>query len=374
MSDPCLLAASLLTAGPITVPPPITLPPNLLDNLSALFASTTTQALQAVAAHKVAPVVEVNSPEFSHSLQNRGVQPRTPVFTPATSQTATTLVSNQRVVSTPQSTIAPTSGSQLYLQRVAALKAGKLYTRLPSNSFESLWAKGTTTGTPLQQPTHEQWKLLLEQEAKAVAKGQGSNRLAILVGDSLSLWFPSQWLPYGQLWLNQGISGENSGQILKRLSAFAKTRPDTLYVMAGTNDLRQGVSDRVILDNIRQIVRRLRSNHPEAQVVVQSILPTRLSAIPNQRIYNLNQQIAAIAQQEGTGFLNLYSLFADEQGQLQQDLTTDGIHLTRRGYQVWQEALNYADSVLVANRDGAIAQGLGTRTRADSSPSLIPNP
>ena len=360
MSDPCLLAASLLTAGPITVPPPITLPPNLLDNLSALFASTTTQALQAVAAHKVAPVVEVNFPEFSQPLQNPGVQPRTPVFTPATSQTATTLVSNQKVVSTPQSTIAPTSGSQLYLQRVAALKAGKLYTRLPSNSFEFLWAKGTNTGTPLQQPTHEQWKLLLEQEAKAVTKGQGSNRLAILVGDSLSLWFPSQWLPYGQLWLNQGISGENSGQILKRLSAFAKTRPDTIYVMAGTNDLRQGASDRVILDNIRQIVRRLRSNHPQAQVVVQSILPTRLSAIPNQRIYNLNQQIAAIAQQEGTGFLNLYSLFADEQGQLQQDLTTDGIHLSHRGYQVWQEALNYADSVMVANRNGGIAQGLGT--------------
>ena len=360
MSDPCLLAASLLTAGPITVPPPITLPPNLLDNLSALFASTTTQALQAVAAHKVAPVVEVNFPEFSQPLQNPGVQPRTPVFTPATSQTATTLVSNQKVVPIPQSTIAPISGSQLYLQRVAALKAGKLYTRLPSNSFEFLWAKGTNTGTPLQQPTHEQWKLLLEQEAKAVAKGQGSNRLAILVGDSLSLWFPSQWLPYGQLWLNQGISGENSGQILKRLSAFAKTRADTIYVMAGTNDLRQGASDRVILDNIRQIVRRLRSNHPQAQVVVQSILPTRLSAIPNQRIYNLNQQIAAIAQQEGTGFLNLYSLFADEQGQLQQDLTTDGIHLTHRGYQVWQEALNYADSVMVANRNGDIAQRLGT--------------
>jgi len=360
MSDPCLLAASLLTAGPITVPPPITLPPNLLDNLSALFASSTAQTLQAVVAHKVVPIVEVNSPEFSQSLPSPAILRTSATSQPVTAQAATTLVSNQQAVSIPQSMITPTSGSQLYLQRVAALKAGKLYTRLPSNSFESLWAKGTSTGTPLQQPTHEQWKLLLEQEAKAVAKGQGSNRLAILVGDSLSMWFPSQSLPYGQLWLNQGISGENSGQILKRLSAFAKTRPNTIYVMAGTNDLRQGASDRIILDNIRQIVRRLRSNHPQAQVVVQSVLPTRLKNIPNERIYNLNQQIAAIAQQEGTGFLNLYSLFADEQGQLQQDLTTDGIHLTRRGYQVWQEALNYADSVMIANREGGIAQGLGT--------------
>jgi lysophospholipase L1-like esterase len=92
--------------------------------------------------------------------------------------------------------------------------------------------------------------------------------------------------------------------------------------MAGTNDLRQGATDQVILDNLRQIVRRLRLNHPQSQVIVQSILPTRLSVIPSERIRNLNQQIAVIAKQEGIGYLNLHTLFADGQGQLRQDLTT----------------------------------------------------
>jgi lysophospholipase L1-like esterase len=238
----------------------------------------------------------------------------------------------------------PTSGSQIYLQRIAALKAGKTYTRLPADSFYSDWAKGT------KQPTHEQWKHLLAQEARAMAKGQGNNRLSILVGDSLSLWFPSQSLPQGQFWLNQGISGENTQQILERLSAFSQTRPDTIYVMAGTNDLRQGISDRAILDNIQQILRRLRQTHPEARVIVQSILPTRLPAIPNQRIQTLNQHIAAIARQEGCNYLNLYPLFTDARDQLRRDLTTDGIHLTLRGYHVWQGALRYTDSVMVANR------------------------
>jgi len=120
--------------------------------------------------------------------------------------------------------------------------------------------------------------------------------------------------------------------------------------LAGINDLRQGVADEVILRNIRQIVQRLRQNHPRAQVVVQSILPTRLSAIGNERIRNLNQQIAVIAQQEGAGYLNLHSLFTDEQGEMRSELTTDGIHLTHRGYEVWQEALQYAESVLAAKR------------------------
>ena len=346
MSDRLLLAASLITVGPIPVPPPPIPLPIAPDNLSALFASTVAQTLQATDTHKIVPILDVALPEFSQP------QP-TPVESPVTAlQGATQLVKNLQVLPLSQSSVSsPTSGTELYYQRFAALKAGKIYTRLPANSFQSFWTKETGKGELLlQKPTHEQWIRLLEQEAKAIAKGQGANRLGILVGDSLSLWFPSERLPGGQLWLNQGISGENSGQILNRLSAFSETRPDTIYVMAGTNDLRQGASDDVILGNIRQIVSRLRQNHPQAQVVVESILPTRLSSISSDRISYLNQQIAAIAKLQGAGYLNLNALFADSQGQMRQDLTTDGIHLSRRGYEVWQDALHYAESVMAVNR------------------------
>ncbi len=351
MSDRYLLAASLLTAGPISVSPPPALPPNLPDNLCALLASSAAQTLQSVITHKIVPILETTFPEFSQPQPSR-VEPTTPVLRLAVAQAATAQGSNLQALLKPQSSaFSPTSGTQLYYQRIAALKAGKIYTRLPADSFQSVWAKeATTKAQSLPKPTHEQWQRLLEQEAKAVSKGQGSNRLAILVGDSLSLWFPSEGLPQGQLWLNQGISGENSGQILRRLSAFSQTRPSTIYLLAGINDLRQGASDPVVLNNLRQIVRRLRLNHPQAQIVMQSILPTRLSAIPNQRIRNLNQQIAVIAKQEGAGYLNLNALFADGQGQIGEDLTTDGLHLTRRGYEVWQEGLQYAESLIAANR------------------------
>lgn len=352
MSDPCLLTASLLTVGPIAVPPPLKLPANLSNTLYALFTSTAAQTLQSIATPKIGPILETTSPEFSQL--GYGTDRQHPLPTPTTSelvvsgltsasnQGAIELVTNAQDSFKPQAKESrPTSGSQLYLQRLAALKGGKLYTRLPANSFESAWAK---TGTA--QPSHEQWKRLLQQEALSVAKGQGTNRLAILLGDSLSMWFPSERFPGGQLWLNQGISGENTGQILSRLSAFSPTRPSTIYVLGGINDLRQGASDRTILDNLRQIMRRLRSQHPQSQIIVQSILPTRLNGIPPERISPLNEQLAAIAQQEGAGYLNLYPLFADSQGYLRRELTTDGIHLTQRGYQVWQEGLNYAETAL----------------------------
>jgi lysophospholipase L1-like esterase len=352
MSDPYLLAASLLTAGPLSVPPPPAPPPNLPNSLSASLASAIAETLQSVIIPKIAPIVEIISAEFSQPQSSPAEALTTPVLALGADREAVQQATNLQALPAPKFTAPlPTSGSQLYLQRIAALKAGKIYTRLPPDSFQSYWTKGIgTQAVALQQPTHEQWIRLLEQEAKAMTKGQGSNRLNVLVGDSLSMWFPSQRLPSGQLWLNQGISGENSRQILNRLSAFSQTRPTTIYVLAGINDLRQGASDAVLLDNLRQIVRRLRLNHPQSQIILQSILPTRLSAIPNERIHNLNQQITIIAQQEGTGYLNLHTLFVDSQGQLRQDLTTDGIHLTRQGYEVWQGALNYAEAIIATNR------------------------
>lgn len=337
MSDPYLLAASLLTVGPVSAPPPPPLVPNLFENLSALLASAKADQSHSVVTQPIIPGVEIPGVEFSSSPS---VSSRH--FSATTNQALTT----NSISPKPQSpVVSPKSGTQLYYQRLAALNRGQTYTRLPADSFQSVWSKAT-----LAKPTHTQWKQLLAEEAKAMARGQGNNRLSILVGDSLSLWFPTANLPSSQFWLNQGISGENSSQILERLSAFSQTRPDTIYVMAGTNDLRQGVRDRVILDNTRQIIQRLRQNHPQAQIIVQSILPTRLSAIPSDRIRNLNQHIAAIAQQEGAGYLNLHRLFVNNQGQMQRELTTDGIHLARRGYAVWQEALNYADALILASR------------------------
>ncbi|MDX2216376.1 MAG: SGNH/GDSL hydrolase family protein [Oculatellaceae cyanobacterium bins.114] len=208
---------------------------------------------------------------------------------------------------------------------------------------------------PRHQLTYDQWVELLAQEARVVAVNQPP-RLTVLAGDSLSLWFPSQLLPTERTWLNQGISGETSGGLLKRLEVFDQTRPETIFVMIGINDLIRGVEDEQILDNYQQIIRHLSAAHPRSQIVVQSILPhaaelatwegrDRLLRVPNQRIRHLNQELAAIAHQEGAYFLNLYPLFANNQGNLRIDLSTDGLHLNPQGYLVWRTALELYSSM-----------------------------
>jgi lysophospholipase L1-like esterase len=245
------------------------------------------------------------------------------------------------------SRVAPTSGIQLYSQRLNALRSGRLYTRLTSDSYYEKWSQAQG------HASYEQWRQLLALEARSVSRSRG---VSVMVGDSLSQWFPVDRLPNGQqVWLNQGISGDTTKGVLNRINAFAGKSPQTIYFMAGVNDVKRGVSDRDILRNIQQIVRRLKQQNPGAQIVVQSILPTRSEMIDNDRITRLNPQIAQIAQKSGVVYLDLHSQFRDSDGALRSDLTTDGIHLSARGYATWQASLQRSEQWIAQQRTRAIA-------------------
>lgn len=227
----------------------------------------------------------------------------------------------------------PTSGSQLYQFRLASLQAGELYTRADSQRYAAQWQGAGSN------PTHQDWQALLQREAAVMAQAQGSNRLSVVVGDSLSLWLPAEALPRDRFWLNQSISGETTAHMLRRIHYFANTRPTTIHVMAGINDLKNGASDAEVVNNLNQMLTRLRQQHPQAQIVLYSILPTRWANLPSDRIQRLNNHLAYLARQRQVTFANLQPTFTDGQGHLHRDLTTDGLHLSPRGYGVWQATL-----------------------------------
>ncbi|GAB1542857.1 hypothetical protein NUACC21_55310 [Scytonema sp. NUACC21] len=326
MKDVYLLAAGLLTG--------VVIPASTVPQLSVIQAENSgvlwnlRDKTQTDAAEKVVPSIDVGIPSIPE-FSNRGL------LKPASSSF------NLNPQLTPSRR--PTSGRQLYQQRLIELQTGQTNTSFPEEQLKSLLIAANKT-----QLTYEDWKRLLSLEAKAVAQGQGANSLGILLGDSLSLWFPKENLPGGRLWLNQGISGDTSGGVLKRLSAFSTTKPDVIYIMAGINDLRRGLTDEIILRNYRKMIHTLRQTHPQAKIFVQSILPTRLENIPNHRIRHINYQLALIAKKEGSEYLNLYQWFSDFQGNLREELTTDGLHLSREGYDVWQSALRQVEFKLSA--------------------------
>ncbi|MEO0808141.1 MAG: GDSL-type esterase/lipase family protein, partial [Cyanobacteria bacterium J06643_4] len=197
--------------------------------------------------------------------------------------------------------------------------------------------------------SYQDWIEVLSSDAKAAAS-KNPEHLTVLLGDSLSLWFPGELMPGRRVWINQSISGEKTQGLLNRLELLDDNEVEAVFIMIGINDLIWGETDDEILDNYKKIVSELKKDHPDTQIVVQSILPhsgenstwesrDKLLALPSDRIVSMNASLKQIADDNDAYYLDLYPIFVTGDGTLRPDLTTDGLHLNRQGYLVWRSAI-----------------------------------
>ena len=157
----------------------------------------------------------------------------------------------------------------------------------------------------------------------------------VFLGDSITdmLNF-DEFLPsYGII--NRGISGDTTKGVLGRLHEVISLRPRKLFILIGTNDIPHKIDT---LGNLRQIVSRVKEGTPETKIYLQSIFPTRyMHDRPNPKIMALNEGIKSIASEAGCEYLNVYPKMLDSDGNLADEYTTDGLHLSRAGYAVWMD-------------------------------------
>jgi len=200
-----------------------------------------------------------------------------------------------------------------------------------------------------QKRSYAQWLEVLSSDAKNMA-AKNPEHLTVLLGDSLSLWFPGELMPGRRVWINQSISGERTQGLLNRLDFLEKNDVEAFFLMIGINDLIWGKTDEEIVTNYKEIVRQLKAEHPDTQIVVQSILPhggeastwesrDKLAALSSDRIMTMNNALKQIATENKAYYLDLYPIFVTGDGTLRSDLTTDGLHLNRQGYLVWRSAI-----------------------------------
>ena len=95
---------------------------------------------------------------------------------------------------------------------------------------------------------------------------------------------------------NQGIGGDDTEGVLRRLALVTDRRPGKVFVMIGTNDLGKGVrSADEIVRNIATIVDQIRADSPTTKIYLQSVLP-RLRRRADQ-VSSVNRGIETLAQE-----------------------------------------------------------------------------
>lgn len=136
---------------------------------------------------------------------------------------------------------------------------------------------------------------------------------------------------------NRGITEETSADLVDRLDTVVSGRPRQLFIQVGINDMVFGGSDEEFLANYRTMLERCRTETPETQVIVQSILPA--SGELGDRIAGVNARLERLAEEFEVTFVDLTDAFAGPDGAMPSEVSPDDIHLTGEGYRRWQVEL-----------------------------------
>jgi VCBS repeat-containing protein len=160
---------------------------------------------------------------------------------------------------------------------------------------------------------------------------------------------------------NAGYPGETTAQLLERLpNLLAVEKPQAILLMAGTNDLLQGVPQATIIANLNTMLSMIHAANPATHVYVSELIPNGdVSTVPA-----LNTAIDAMVKQASAAGQNVS--LVSESNFPSSDLIFDNTHPTTAGYAIL--AQNFYSAILAAQ---PLAGGTPDGTVATISPSTL---
>ncbi|MCW5970962.1 MAG: SGNH/GDSL hydrolase family protein [Blastocatellales bacterium] len=181
-----------------------------------------------------------------------------------------------------------------------------------------------------------------DDNAKIAAPASGENRVVFL-GDSITDgWKLPEYFP-GKPYINRGISGQTTPQMLVRLRPdVIAHKPKVVVILAGTNDIAGNTGPMTmesIQDNYASIAELLRAHG--IRVVFASVLPIHDYG-PNkvserrapEKIRALNDFLKRYCAEQKHIYLDYYTRMLDDNGMLRAELARDGLHPNADGYKI----------------------------------------
>ena len=174
---------------------------------------------------------------------------------------------------------------------------------------------------------------------------RGSSPRVVFMGDSITEFWHLQRNFGASDYVNRGISGQVTPQMLLRFMAdVVALKPDVVVILGGTNDIARAAHEafsntppEMIHDSIRAMAELAKANG--IAVVLCSIPPVsnysgtnRTEELPPPFIHELNQWVRRYAAETHVAFADYYSVLVDDKGMLRADFSRDGVHPNDAGY------------------------------------------
>lgn len=196
----------------------------------------------------------------------------------------------------------------------------------------------------LANPDRDNLKRYAEDNRK-LAPADPAKARVVFFGDSITdFWRLNEYFP-DRNFINRGISGQITGEMLGRLKAdVINLRPSVVVILAGTNDLARGISLTGIEDNLLMMADLCDTY--KIKVVFASVLPVsdyhkaenksyeRTTTRPPIFINALNEWMASFCANRHHVYLNYHTSMVDAKGEMKEDLGDDGLHPNAKGYRI----------------------------------------
>ncbi|MDQ1512258.1 MAG: hypothetical protein QOC59_100 [Microbacteriaceae bacterium] len=159
----------------------------------------------------------------------------------------------------------------------------------------------------------------------------------VFLGDSLTE--AGHWADYFPELdvVNAGRSGDTTADVYDRLSEVIERKPATVVVMVGTNDFGLRATVEQVVRGTENILFTLHRELPSLRVIVVSVLPRERER--SEWIHQVNIHVRQFAPTVKATFLDLWPVFAEEDGELKPQYSPDRLHLNDAGYAAWAEHL-----------------------------------
>ena len=171
--------------------------------------------------------------------------------------------------------------------------------------------------------------------SKALAPTPSQPRYVFLGDGATDNWRLNEYFT-GKDFVNRGIAGQTTNQILARfLADVVALRPLAVIVLAGSDDLAQGMTPSAIADNLVMMGDVAKAHG--VQPIFASVLPAGGEAAKKRTpelVRKVNGWIRDYCIRENFIYVDYFSAMADEHGMIKAELSDDGVNPNSRGYRV----------------------------------------
>lgn len=183
-----------------------------------------------------------------------------------------------------------------------------------------------------------------DANAKLAPPAAGENRV-VFFGDSITDMWPLEMYFPGKPYVNRGIGGQTTPQMLIRFrDDVVNLQPKAVVILAGTNDIAGNTGPMTLEDiegNYASMAEIARANG--IRVVFSSVLPVHNYTPQSENMFAqrspakillLNRWLKNYCTTHNLVYLDYFSALVDDKGMLKVETAEDGLHPNKVGYAV----------------------------------------